>query len=154
MQFAIDVVGEQDLADLLPLMRAYCDFYETSPTDAALLAISAALIEDPEREGCQLIARSEDGSAAGFATVFFTLETTVASRLAVMNDLFVAPPARGTGLAERLIERCAALARDGGARSLDWVTAEDNVRAQRVYDRIGAAGGGWKSYSLALDHLE
>jgi GNAT superfamily N-acetyltransferase len=150
MGFAIAVAGETDLAQLLALMRAYCDFYETSPSDDALLAISRALLREPEREGFQLIARDDEGSAVGFATVFFTLETTVAARIAVMNDLFVTPAARGAGLADELIAHCARLARAAGARSLDWVTADENLRAQRVYDRVGAAGGGWKSYTLTL----
>ena len=50
-------VGEDDLADLLPLLRGYCDFYEVAPSDEALLAMCRALIADPEREGVQLIAR-------------------------------------------------------------------------------------------------
>ena len=69
---AIAVAGEADLDDLLALMRAYCDFYEVAPADEALLALSRALIADPEREGVQLLARDEDGAAVGFATVFWT----------------------------------------------------------------------------------
>ena len=48
----IEIVTESDLDDLLPLLRGYCDFYEVAPSDDALLAISRALIADPEREGC------------------------------------------------------------------------------------------------------
>ena len=44
-------VTTADLPELLPLVRAYCDFYEVDPTDDALLAVSRALIADPEREG-------------------------------------------------------------------------------------------------------
>ena len=29
----------EDLSDLLPLFRAYCDFYEASPTDEGLNAM-------------------------------------------------------------------------------------------------------------------
>ena len=53
-------------------MRAYCDFYEVAPTDDALLALSRALLADPEREGVQLIARTDAGEAIGFATIFWT----------------------------------------------------------------------------------
>ena len=66
---------EDDLAELLPLMRGYCDFYEVAPSDDALLALSRALIADPEREGLQLIARDDDGRALGFATIFWTWST-------------------------------------------------------------------------------
>src|SRR5688500_8393284 len=107
-RFAISRVREEDLAELLPLVRAYCDFYAAAPPDADLLALSHALLADPEREGVQLLARDRehDGAAAGFATVYWTWSTTQARRLAVMNDLFVAEQARGTGLADALIAAC------------------------------------------------
>jgi GNAT superfamily N-acetyltransferase len=147
----IATVGEADLVDLLPLMRGYCDFYEVGPSDDALLAMSRALIADPEREGTQLIARDEDGRATGFATVFWTWTTLSAARLGVMNDLFVAEHARGTGTAEALIAACAERCRERGVRSLDWTTARDNQRAQRLYDRVGAQRDErWIDYSLAV----
>src|SRR3954447_3614473 len=100
---AIDVAAEADLPDLLTLMRGYCDFYEVAPSDDALLAISRALIADPEREGLQLIGRRAGGDglprAVGFATLYWTWQTLNAARLGVMNDLFVAEEARGSGLA-------------------------------------------------------
>ena len=149
-EHVITVVAEADLEDLLPLLRGYCDFYEVEPSDEALLALSRALIADPEREGVQLIARAPDGAAVGFATVYWTWQTTRASRLAVMNDLFVAAEARGTGLAERLIAASRERAAEHGARSLAWQTAKDNVRAQTVYERVGARRSEWLDYSLPV----
>jgi GNAT superfamily N-acetyltransferase len=142
-------VGEGDLAELLPLMRGYCDFYEVSPADDALLALARALIADPERDGVQLIARS-DGAAVGFATIYWSWATTIAARIGVMNDLFVAPEARGTGAAEQLIEACVDECRQHGAAELTWQTATDNERAQRVYDRVGATRSQWLDYSLSV----
>jgi hypothetical protein len=60
---AIAVAGEDDLPDLLALMRAYCDFYAVGPSDEDLLALSRALIADPEREGLQLVARDAGAQA-------------------------------------------------------------------------------------------
>jgi GNAT superfamily N-acetyltransferase len=142
-------VGEGDLDELLPLMRAYCDFYEVSPSDDALLALSRALIADPDREGVQLIARVE-GAAVGFATIYWSWATTIASRIGVMNDLYVAPEARGSGAADALIEACGDECRRHGAVLLTWQTAKDNERAQRVYDRIGAERSEWVDYSLKV----
>ena len=148
---AISIAGRADLAELLPLMRGYCDFYEVDPTDDALLTMSRALIADREREGFQLIARDDDGRAIGFATVFWTWTTSSASRVGVMNDLFVHPDARGGGLADELIEECARLVGEQGGTSLAWQTAKDNLRAQHVYDRVGAKRDDrWLSYSLEL----
>ena len=145
----IVVVTEADLPELLPLMRGYCEFYEVDPPDEALLALARTLIADPEHEGLQLIARDDDGAAVGFATIFWTWSTLSASRLGVMNDLFVTERARGGGVADALIEACAERCRERGATSLDWQTAHTNKRAQAVYDRVGARRDDrWLDYSL------
>jgi GNAT superfamily N-acetyltransferase len=145
----ITTVTEADLPELLLLMRGYCDFYEVDPSDDALLAMSRMLIDDPELEGVQLIARDDDGQAVGFATIFWTWSTLSASRLAVMNDLFVVADARGGGHADALIAECVERARARGATELAWQTAKDNARAQAVYDRVGATRDErWLDYSL------
>jgi GNAT superfamily N-acetyltransferase len=143
-------VSEGHLPELLPLMRAYCDFYGVSPDDESLLALSRALMADPEHEGIQLIARDGSGQAVGFATVFWTWSTLDAGRIGVMNDLFVAPEARGGGAAEALIEACRERCREHGAVRLSWQTATDNRRAQAVYERVGAARSQWVDYSLRV----
>lgn len=145
----ISRVTEGDLDKLLPLMRAYCDFYEVDPPDDALLALSGTLIADPAREGVQLIAR-HDGEAVGFATIYWSWATTIAARIGVMNDLYVAPTARGSGAADELIRACVEECRQHGAVELTWQTAKDNERAQRVYDRIGGTRAEWVDYSLSV----
>jgi GNAT superfamily N-acetyltransferase len=148
-EHSIARVRAEDLDELLPLLRAYCDFYEVSPSDADLTDLSNALIDDPEHEGVQLVARASDGRAAGFATLYWTWSTTSASRIGVMNDLFVVESARGQGAAEQLIEACRAECARRGARQLTWQTALDNHRAQAVYDRVGATRERWLDYWLA-----
>ena len=145
---AVSLVGEAELDELLPLMRGYSDFYEVTPTDEALLALSGALVADPQREGQQFLARDGDGRAIGFATVYWLWSTTSATRIGLMNDLFVAPEGRGSGAAEALIERCREACREHGASKLTWQTAKDNGRAQAVYDRIGGERSEWLDYSL------
>jgi GNAT superfamily N-acetyltransferase len=147
----ISTVTDADLSDLLPLMRGYCDFYEVDPSDEALLAMARELIADPDKEGVQLIARDDGGRAVGFATIFWTWSTLSASRIGVMNDLFVDREARGSGVAEALIAACAERCRERGATSLEWATAHDNHRAQAVYDRVGGKRDArWLDYSLNL----
>jgi GNAT superfamily N-acetyltransferase len=143
-------VTTADLPDLLPLVRAYCDFYEVAPADDALLAVSRALIADPDREGVQLIARSDGGEAVGFATVYWSWDTLIAARVGIMYDLFVIPPARGTGIADLLIEACVEECSRHGAAKLGWQTAPDNARARRVYERVGATRDEWVDYWLTV----
>ena len=132
-------------------MRAYCDFYGASPADDDLVAMSRALIADPDHEGLQLIARVDDGRAVGFATVFWSWSTLRAARVGIMNDLYVEPSGRGAGLADELIGACIARCRErGGVVSLGWQTAKDNARAQAVYERVGARRAEWVDYSLPV----
>jgi len=143
-------VGPSDLDELLPLMRGYCDFYKVAPSDEDLLALSRALIDDPEREGVQLIARDAEGRPVGFATIFWSWSTTDAARLGVMNDLFVSETARGGGVADALISACRDECARRGAARLSWQTAPDNLRAQAVYDRVGAHREQWVDYWLSV----
>jgi GNAT superfamily N-acetyltransferase len=143
----IDRVRVVDLPVLMPMLRAYCDFYEVDPRDDRLVALCRALIEDPT-EGEQAIARDGEGRPLGFATVFWTWQTLDAARIGVLNDLYVVPDARGTGVGRRLIEYCRALCRQRAAAKLVWETAPDNEIAQRLYDGIGAERSTWLTYEI------
>ena len=145
----IAVVREGDIADLLPLMREYSEFYDVTPDDTRLLGIARMLIAEPH-EGVQFIARGDDGEALGFATVYLTWETLDAGRLAVMNDLYVAPDARGRGLGAALIEECRRFAGERLAGKLAWQTAPDNDVAQRLYESVGATREQWVDYHLRV----
>jgi GNAT superfamily N-acetyltransferase len=145
----ISVVSEEgQLPRLLPLMRAYCDFYNVAPDDAALLAMSRTLMADPDREGVQFLA-THDAEDVGFATVFWSWETSIAGRVGVLNDLFVVPQERGRGVATALIGACRQRCRDHGADRMIWQTAPDNHRAQSLYDRLGANRESWIDYWLS-----
>ena len=67
----------------------------------------------------------------------------------MLNDLFVAPQARGRGVATALIDACRQRCRDHGAVRMIWQTAPDNVRAQSLYEGIGAVRESWIDYWLS-----
>ncbi len=135
---------------LVGLMHDYCVFYEVEPNDEGLAEMARALIDTPEREGMLLVVRGGDGGPVGFAAVGWKWSSLRAARVAIMEDLFVAPEARGTGAGRALIESCAERAGRHGAPALLWATALDNHRAQSVYDAAGAKGEAWLEYELEL----
>jgi GNAT superfamily N-acetyltransferase len=134
--------------ELLPLMRAYCDFYEASPPDQGLLEMARILMTDPE-EGAMFIARA-GGKAVGFATLDWKWSSLKAAKLGYLEDLYVVPDARGGGIADALIEACAERCRQRGAPAMQWQTAPDNHRAQAVYERTGAEADTYLEYDLGL----
>lgn len=60
-------------------------------------------------------------------------------------SMWVAPEARGNGLAGRLAGEVRAAAEVAGARSVGLQVFEDNHRARRIYERLGyVATGVWE----------
>lgn len=141
---------DDDLPELLPLVRAYADFYESDPPDAGLERMCRALIAHPEREGVLLAGCAEDGSVVGFAAMGWKWSSLRGAKIGYLEDLYVAPESRGSGLAEKLIDACASTAREGGAPALLWLSLPDNGRARAVYDRVGARADEFVEYELEL----
>jgi GNAT superfamily N-acetyltransferase len=136
------------LGELLPLVRAYCEFNGVERTDDELLMLSRALIADPVHEGVQIIARTGNTGAVGFATLVWIWATWAGGRVGIMGDLFVASPARRWGRGRNLIEACRQECQRAGARGLTWTTAKDNVAARALYESVGACSREWVDYWL------
>lgn len=138
----------EEIADLMPLLRAYSDFYESNPTDDGLREFAETMITEP-RWGSLFLARNS-GGAVGFAALAWKWSSLRGSLIGYLDDLFVDPEARGQGIADALISACAERATDRGAAALIWLTADDNHRAQKVYDRVGATYGVYREYEIDL----
>lgn len=138
-----------DLEQLLPLLRGYCDFYESSPSDVSLRELARRFIEMPDDEGYLLVAEG-DGKVVGFALCQWKWSSLRGGRIVVLDDLFVAESARGRGHADALIAAAAHVARKRGSFVLTWLTGQDNGRAQAVYNRAGATAEPYLEYELEL----
>lgn len=75
--------------------------------------------------------------AAGFTQLYPLFSSVAARRKWLLNDLFVAPEARGRGVGRALLEAARGLAAETGARGLELATAPDNTAAQRLYESAG-----------------
>lgn len=141
---------EAEAEQIVPLMLAYCDFYEVPhPDEAALAEMARALIAAPNEEGFLLIG-AEAGRVAGFAACGWKWSSLRGARIVVLEDLFVHPDFRGSGLADELIGGAADLARVHGAPVMTWMTQPSNKRAQAVYDRVGGSREELIEYELEL----
>jgi len=136
----------EDRPQLIELMKGYFAFYRTPfPPQKKIDSLLDTLERDADR-GVQLVAEA-DGRLQGFATLYACLDTLIADRILVMNDLFVDPGVRSHGVGAALFNASLAYATTHGYARLDWVTAADNLEAQRFYDRQGGRRGPWVSYS-------
>ena len=148
---AIREATEQDLPALMPLLRGYCDFYDSNPSDESLEQLVTRAIAAPDDVAFLLVA-TDDASdeIVGFAHNQWKWSSLNGAAVAVMDDLFVAEVARGAGHADALIEAVATVARDLGAASIFWYTMPDNKRAHKVYDRVGGKPLTLVEYELEL----
>ncbi len=136
----------EDRPQLLELIKGYFAFYRTPFPSRSKIASFLDLLEHDPGIGVQLVAE-EGAHLHGFASLYACLDTLVADRILVMNDLFVDPSVRNRGVGAALFDASLAYATAHGYARLDWVTAADNQDAQRFYDRHGGRRGPWVSYS-------
>jgi GNAT superfamily N-acetyltransferase len=129
------------------LFRDYGLFYETHFEDPVLDAGWRRLNDDGE--GIHALVAERDGEVVGIAHYRSHPDTFSTGRDWYLDDLFVAPEARGGGVATALIEHLTQLARATGPGTLRWITSEDNATAQRVYDRL-ATRTSWVTYEVRL----
>jgi GNAT superfamily N-acetyltransferase len=139
---------EDEIDELMPLMRAYCEFYESDPPDEGVEEMLRTLITDPS-QGAVFIAR-QDGKAVGVANLDWKWSSLKGAKVGYLEDLFVDPDARGSGTADALIRICADRCRELGMPALLWATMPDNHRAQKVYNRSGAEAETLLEYDLKL----
>jgi GNAT superfamily N-acetyltransferase len=136
---------------LLPLIADYQRFYEVEQIDEDRNREFFARFIAPSEEGMLLGAFDDDGSFAGYACLYWHRSSLAAADEVLMNDLFVVPERRGSGVGRALIEASAEIARERGAHALTWATAPGNERAQRLYDSFdGVVRETWLEYELSV----
>lgn len=142
----IEPVSESNLEEVLPLIEQYQAFYKVKGISTQKNREFFSQFGESNPLGCQFIFR-ESGKAVGFATVYFTFTSTIASKVAVLNDLYTSPDYRGKGIGKQLIEHCHRYAVQQGSARLQWVTAPDNEQAQKLYDSMNTSKSTWHFYT-------
>jgi len=117
------------------LWTDYLAFYETSQPEAVYASNFARMLGSERREFRCLIAEV-DGQPVGLAHYHFHRTCWSLADVCYLQDLFVDPAARGTGLGLRLIEAVYAAADAEGAPDVYWITQEFNRTARQLYDRV------------------
>ncbi len=141
----------RDLPALLPLLRAYCDFYDADPPADGLESMARGAIELPDDQAFLLVVTPDDADEPfGFACCWWKWSSLRGARIVFLDDLFVHPDRRGAGHADALIEAVAERARAGGAPVVAWLTQPANKRARAVYDRVGGESEPLLEYELEL----
>lgn len=117
------------------LWTGYLAFYQTSVPDEVYASTFARLLGSDPRDFSALVA-DRDGELLGLTHYLFHRHCWKIEEVCYLQDLYVAPEARGTGLGRALIEAVYAAADAAGAPSVYWLTQDFNAEARQLYDRV------------------
>ena len=130
--------SDRDVALIAPMFDLYRQFYG-KPADPKL---AETFVRDRLRanESVIFIAVAGDGDAEGalgFVQLYPSFSSVSAFRLWVLNDLFVASPARRSGVGRALMEAARRHAVETGAKRLTLETVAENEAAWSLYEELG-----------------
>jgi GNAT superfamily N-acetyltransferase len=117
------------------LFQAYGKFYKTDYTPA-LIDANWRRLHDPGVGLHGLVAVTETGALVGLLHYIPHLHTNSARHVAYLEDLFVAPDARGQRAGEKLIDALVDIGKTAGWYRIYWHTHADNATARKLYDRV------------------
>ncbi len=142
----IEDVTSQNIEEVLPLIKEYQIFYGVEQIDE----------EKNRKFFSQFIQNHENGilhiyklahKAIGFTTIYKGFSSTRSEAIAVLNDLYIQPSHRGNGYARELIDNAINTAKLMGFSRLQWLTAENNESAQKLYNKSDAKKSSWFFYA-------
>ena len=130
------------------LWSGYCAFYETEVPEPVTAGTWARMLT-PESPLFGRIAEW-DGEVVGFTISVLHQGSWTLLPICYLEDLFVAPEARGHGIGRALIGDLLLRAKERGWSRLYWHTRAGNEPARRLYDEFAAADD-FVRYRLSLD---
>ena len=134
MQFTTCAIAATDYADWKPLFYGYAEFYKTAMNDRIADTVWQWLCDDQHvLEG--LLTRDDNGAAVAMAHIRACPRPLAGGEIGFLDDMFVAPEARGHGAADALFAALRERAIERGWPAIRWVTQHFNARGRGFYDK-------------------
>ena len=152
--FNIVPAREQDVAVILEMIRALAEHEKLSDhVIATEEKIRSTLFGESPAAEVLLAWRGHE--CLGFAVFFRSYSTFLAQPGIYLEDLYVKPHARGSGIGFALLCRIAAIARDRGCGRIEWGVLNWNEPSIRFYKALGAVPmDEWTKYRLTGEALQ
>ncbi|WP_435258659.1 GNAT family N-acetyltransferase [Thioclava sp. FR2] len=139
MALTIDWAKPEDEAAFRALWQGFLAYYDVDLPETTTAHTWARILDPEHRMSCRLAYL--DGKAIGFAIHHHHCSSWVPGDDVYLEDLFVAPSARGQGAGRALIEDLISLGREKGWHRLYWNTNHDNAAARKLYDSFCSDDG-------------
>ena len=134
---AVRDLRAEDEAAWRRLWRGYLDFYDTELPEQVYATTFDRLTDPAVRDYCGILA-VEGQDPIGLAHYIYHRHGWQIEDTCYLQDLYVAPEARGSGAGRALIEAVYAAADAAGRPNVYWLTQEFNATARRLYDQLGS----------------
>ena len=134
LPFDTRFVTRSDKSDWRVLFDGYADFYKVAMTDDIADETFSWLL-DPAHMLEGLIVRDGDGKAVGIAHFRTCPRPLGGCDIGFLDDMFVAPEARGSGVADILFDTLKSIANERGWPTIRWITQHFNERGRAFYDK-------------------
>lgn len=136
-----------DAKAFVGLVRALARYENLKPPTPAA---ARRLVRDVGRR-IRVLLGEADGKPVAYAIYLFSYSSFLARPTLYLEDLFVLPEHRGSGLGRKFMDALLREARRKKCGRMEWVVLDWNKPAIRFYDRLGARPlKGWITYRLAL----
>lgn len=126
-----------DTPVILGFIRALAEYEKLEHECVATEESLRATLFGP-RPYAEVLLIEEGGKAHGFALFFHNYSTFLAKPGIYLEDLFVAPAARGKGYGKALLAKLAEIAVERGCGRLEWSVLDWNQPAIDFYLSLGA----------------
>ncbi|WP_109478059.1 GNAT family N-acetyltransferase [Paraburkholderia sp. C35] len=107
------------------------------------------------RPSAEAIVAERDGAMIGYALFFHNYSTFLGRRGLYLEDLYVRPTERGTGLGSKMLRYLAALAVERQCGRFEWSVLDWNQNAIDFYQKMGATVlPDWRIVRITGDALD
>lgn len=117
----------------LELFKEYIVFYKSSLTDAQFELTWKRLNSEFNIKG---LVAEVDNKIVGFTHYIWRPSTWEVEDFCYLEDLYVDPKNRNSGVGRALIKAVEEIASAKGSKRLYWTTAPDNETARKLYDKV------------------
>jgi hypothetical protein len=154
MSAAIRPATPDDVGAMLALMYELAEFEKLTHLFIATQAdLSDALFG--ARPSAEAIVAERDGRMIGYALFFHNYSTFLGRRGLYLEDLYVQPAERGTGLGSTMLRHLAALAVERQCGRFEWSVLDWNQPAIDFYQKMGATVlPDWRIVRITGDALD
>lgn len=133
----IRIATPADVADILRLIHALAVYEKLEHMAEGTPEALTANLFGP-RPSCEALVAEHGGRAVGFALFFTTFSTFLCKPGLYLEDLFVEPDHRGSGIGKGLLKALAALAVERDCGRFEWRVLDWNTPSIRFYESLGA----------------